>query len=361
MRTAIISDLHLGVVSGADTARREDVRARLIEAIAPADRVVVLGDLLELRERPTPTIVEEARPVLEALGAATEGRQLVLVPGNHDHELVGPALEGARLDRGGHLSLEGTFDPRDGALSRRVAELMPATEVVLAYPGIRLRDDVYAIHGHYLDPHLTVPRVESVLASALGRVTGSLAGGRPREPQDYEAALTPIYALAYALAQTSTKPKVTRGSNTSRAIWRRANPDGPRSLARVAIGRVAIPGAVAALNLLGLGPFRTDISAVELRRAGLRAMADVVSALGIEADHVIFGHTHRAGPFEGEADEWRLPGGGRLSNTGSWLHEAVFVEDNKSGRHNPYWPGSITWLGDSGPPELTNPLDGVDL
>ena len=35
MLTAIVSDLHLGTTSGADVARRPEVRARLMEAIAP--------------------------------------------------------------------------------------------------------------------------------------------------------------------------------------------------------------------------------------------------------------------------------------------------------------------------------------
>ena len=46
---------------------------------------------------------------------------------------------------------------------------MPDVELTLAYPGLRLRPDVYATHGHYLDLHLTVPRLESIAASAMGR------------------------------------------------------------------------------------------------------------------------------------------------------------------------------------------------
>ena len=39
----------------------------------------------------------------------------------------------------------------------------------VAYPGLRLRPDVYATHGHYLDLPLTVPRIESVVASAMAQ------------------------------------------------------------------------------------------------------------------------------------------------------------------------------------------------
>ena len=40
-------------------------------------------------------------------------------------------------------------------------------------------------------------------------------------------------------------------------------------------------------------------------------MAEVVTRLGMQAKHVLFGHTHRAGPFANDDSlEWTLPGGG---------------------------------------------------
>ena len=358
MDTAIVSDLHLGTTSGADVASRPEVQERLFEGLAPADRVVVLGDLLELRERPAAAVLERARPLLEGLGEATAGKQLLLVPGNHDHQLVAPALDEARLD-GQALAAEGIFETPNGGLARRVAALMPDTELVLAYPGVRLRADVYATHGHYLDAHLTVPRMECVVGSAVGHFTGALGEGRQTSPEAYEAALAPVYAVAYNIAQYSSARAITRGGSLSRAVWSRSHPGRRRSLAGLTIGRLAIPAAVAAINGLGLGPFRADISSLELRRAGLRAMGAVVEALGIEADHVIFGHTHRAGPLEGEVEGWWLPGGTRLTNPGSWIYESVFV--GGGGPENPYWPGRLTWLGDEGPPELRGALEDVDM
>ena len=356
MATAIVSDLHLGTSSGADVVRRPEVRRRLMEALGPADRVVLLGDALELRERPAREVMEDARPLLEELGEVTEGRQLVIVPGNHDHGLVAPALEAARLDGRPSLAAEGTFDIAHSELMQRVVALMPHTEVVLAYPGIWLRPDVYATHGHYLDRHLTVPRVECVLASAVARFTGVRTGDL--SPIDaYEAALSPLYAFAYGVAQGSPGAAVTKGGNLSRTVWRRSNSGA--GLTGVALGTVAIPAAVAALNALGLGPFGSDISGLELRRAGLRAMGEVIREMGVEADHVIFGHTHRAGPRPGDGEGWWLPEGTRLTNTGSWLYEAVFVGDG--GPANPYWPGRVTWLGEQGPPEIVDALGDFDL
>jgi hypothetical protein len=113
------------------------------------------------------------------------------------------------------------------------------------------------------------------------------------------------------------------------------------------------------VNRLGLGPVRADFSAEELRRAGVLAMAEVAGRLGIEASHILYGHTHRAGPFANDDSlEWSLPdGGGRLTNTGCWVYEALFLQ---RGRSSPYWPGSVVELRAAGPPILSRLLTEVD-
>ena len=140
--------------------------------------------------------------------------------------------------------------------------------------------------------------------------------GAAPTPDVYEAALAPIYAFAYSVVQWSEGAAVTRGGNLSRSVWQQTNPSRGRPSAKGLALRAAIPIAVRAINLLVAGPFRSDISAKELRRAGLRAMATVVESLGVEAEHVIFGHTHRAGPLPGDAEGWRLRGGARLHEHG---------------------------------------------
>ena len=360
MVTAIVSDLHVGTRTGADVARLPEARLRLLEAMAPADRVVLLGDLLELRERRASTVLEAAAPLLDELGEACAGKQVVLVPGNHDHELASPALDGERLAGGALLEPEATFPPEHSPLARRLAARMPRAELVLAYPGIRLRDDVYATHGHYLDVHLSVPRIESVVASAVARFAGASPDGQGVTPETYEAALAPIYGFAYAVAQSSEARAITRGGRLSRTVWQMSRADTRRGIAGVAVGGLALPLAVGALNRLGLGPFRADISGAELRRAGLRAIGAVIRSLGVEAEHVVFGHTHRPGPLPGDGDEWRVADAGpHLTNTGSWLHEPVLIES--AGPTSPYWPGTVVLLGDDGPPEVTNVLKDVEL
>jgi hypothetical protein len=358
VRTAIVSDLHLGVLAGADVALLPEPRERMLAALAEADRAVILGDLLELRERPVPELLRHVRPFVEELGEALAGKPLVLVPGNHDHAFAVPYLQRARLD-GGELDVEAEWPvaPGDG-LAGRLAEWMPDVEMTVAYPGLRLRPDVYATHGHYLDLQLTVPRLEAVAAAMLARVTGR--GRACRSPAEYEAVLAPIYAFHHELAQSLNSPRVQQGSAFSRTVWARANGAGGGVIGFL-LGRVTIPGAVAVLNRAGVGPFTSDISGAELRRSGLAAMTAVVRGLGVEAEHVLFGHTHRAGPLDGhdDRDGWEPFGGPRLWNTGSWYYESVFVDPDD--RANPYWPGTVVTLEDEGPPRVENLLRDVEL
>jgi hypothetical protein len=119
------------------------------------------------------------------------------------------------------------------------------------------------------------------------------------------------------------------------------------------LGEVIVPGGVATLNLLGFGPFEPEISGPALRKAGLRAMGEVVQRLGLEADHVIFGHTHRLGPLEGD-DGWVTPSGIRLHNSGNWVYEPAFLD--RSPAHSPYWPGGLVLVEDEGPPRIERVL-----
>jgi hypothetical protein len=338
-------------------ARRPDARARLVEAAAEADRIVMLGDLLELRELPVSEVLRIAKPLCDALGEAIAGKQLLLVPGNHDYMLAQPWLARRRLDPDPlPTESEWPVEPGDG-LAGRLAEWLPGVELRLAYPGVWLRPDVWATHGHYLDVHLTIPRLETIFASVVGRLTNR--GRDCRSVDDYEAVLSPIYAFNDAIAQGVSRRAAEHGGSLSRSVWARANGvAGP--LSRFVVGTLAIPGGVAALNRAGLGPFGRDVSGLELRRTGLLSMARVVAGLGIEAEHVIFGHSHRRGPLpDDDLSEWQLPGGGRLWNSGSWYYESVFMGADPE--RSPYWPGTVMQLGDDGPPQLDNLLRGLPI
>jgi hypothetical protein len=247
--------------------------------------------------------------------------------------------------------------PADG-IAGRLAEWMPEVDLVLAYPGTWLREDVYVIHGHYLDVHLSVPRLESIAASAMGRVTGRGRAGR--SPDDYEAVLDPLYGFFYRFAQHSESESLQRKGSISRRVWSNLNGGAGSRIGRFALGRLTIPGAVAVLNRAGLGPFHSKLTGETLRQAGLQAMATVVDGLGVDPAHVVFGHTHRAGPLpRDDTAEWRTPRGARLWNSGSWLMETVLI--GGGGPSHPYWPGTVVRLPEEGDLEVVNVLSDAKL
>lgn len=269
------------------------------------------------------------------------------MPGNHDHALVTPWLERRRRDGEPPplgLAEVATWEPGDAMAV--LAEAVAPARLTLAYPGIWLRDDVYATHGHYLDRHTTVPTLERLSAGAMGRVVGQLPADGAG-PDDYEAALAPIYAWSYTLAQHADE-HTTGTQGVSVRAWRTLAGDGHRPLRRRALAAL-FPLGIAAINRAGIGPVRADISGPALGRAGVRAMAEAVDRLGIEAAHVLFGHTHRAGPRPSDDPvDWTAPSGARLHNTGCWVYERQFLGDTPY--ESPYWPGVAIRLDDTGPP-----------
>lgn len=385
MRTLVISDLHLGAGSGADVLRQPGPRSALIEALADVDRLVLLGDVLELRHGPRRDALAAARPFFEELGRAFAGREIVVVAGNHDHALVESwSRRRDESDVPEPLGLEQRFaaEEASGMLAAAASWARPA-RLRAAYPGLWLRPDVYAMHGHYLDCHLSIPTMErlgiGMTARALRRPTEEFA-----EVADYEAVTAPVFAWIDAVARQAPTGSTLNGQSTVR-VWRALAGDGrsgsssstaregtnggvigmrdgfaalaalaPEMRRRLLVG--AFPLAIAALNRAGIGSFNADISTPELRRAGLRAMGEVAARLELGDAHVIFGHTHRAGPRPFDiAAEWRGPGGARLINAGCWTYDSYFVTVNPG--ESPYWPGGAVLVDEDGPPTLLRLLD----
>jgi Calcineurin-like phosphoesterase len=345
VRTAIVSDLHLGNGYGEDLLRDADVRRRLLEEIADADRVVLLGDALELRELPLPRVLEIARPFFEALGEAMRGRPVVVVPGNHDHRLAEPLLERLAL-AGEPLGLEQRAAPA-GEAGTRLAAMLGGADFELAYPGIWLREDVYATHGHYMDCHMTLPRTECIAAAAAIRASEPLSAHT--SPADYERVLRPLYGFSFALAQVRRNGRAVRPSERAWRIIsaiRSGRRPGARAVNRMAFG-LAVPAGVWSINRLLRADFDSDLSAAAISRSGIAAATELAARLGVDGGHVITGHTHRAGPGKAEA-AWPLPGGGRLHNTGNWVFADAFHHPGRP--PGPYWPGTVTWLDEKGPP-----------
>ncbi|HLM84957.1 MAG TPA: metallophosphoesterase [Solirubrobacteraceae bacterium] len=369
MRTLIVSDLHLGSRSGSDLLRRPELRAPLLAALARAERLVLLGDVLELRHGPIRDALAAARPFFEDLGRVLADGEIVLVPGNHDHALVDPWL----THRGEEheppaLEAQQLLEPEQASPAlQRVAEWLAPARVRVAYPGVWVRSDVYATHGHYLDCHLTVPTLERLSLGAMSRLLS-----RPASTfhcvSDYEATVAPVFAWRDAVARDARTGAMLNGMATVGA-WTALTDSGAggrgrrrpllRALRRRAIAG-AFPLAVAALNRAGIGPLHADISMSELRRAGLLAMGEVAARLGLGDAYVVFGHTHRTGPLPGDRQqEWRGRDGARLVNCGSWTYASLFLTDTPG--ESPYWPGGCVTVDEDGPPLLTRLLQDRTL
>ena len=341
MRTLVISDLHLGSRRPVDILRRPEPLDELCGRLAQVDRLVLLGDVIEMRHGPTWEALAAARPVLEAIGEALPGgSQVVIAAGNHDFPVISQWLDRRRLDADAPpLGTQSLADPAASVVGAQMAEWLGGSrhETVLAYPGFWVRDDVWATHGHYLDRLITVPTFERIAAGGMARVVGRLPEGTGEAAaEDFEAALAPMYAWLEEIANgRAAGGRWTTGAATAKA-WTLLSGDGRAPLRGRALAAL-LPLGIAGINLAGLGPVNRRLDSDELRRAGLEAMREVARRLGVGARWVIFGHTHCAGPLPWmDPSEWELPGGGRLLNTGCWTDEPRI---NSTDVRSPYRPG----------------------
>ena len=336
MRTLVVSDLHLGARLRRDVLRRHVALDALLAALDRVDRLVLLGDVVELLEGRPRQALQAAEPVLRALGARLgAGREIVVVPGNHDAALVRPW----QLAHGVPAALDAPV-PHDAtpALARVAGWLGPA-RVEVRSPGAWLGDGVWATHGHYLDRHLLPESAFGVARGLLGRL--------PRDgatPADYERAGGPSLTHLEAL--------LTR--------WL------PRPLAALAddvaevLRAATMPGVPLRMLSRRHAPLTAHLLGVQMRRASLPALARVVHRLGVGAEHVIFGHVHRRGPLEGDDPQrWLgLLGGPRILNTGSWVYEPLLLHGARP--PHPYWPGGAVLVEDGHAPRAIGLLDHLE-
>jgi predicted phosphodiesterase len=364
MRTVVISDLHLGGRLGVDILRNSVNREALKDFISGCDRLVLLGDTLELRHGPAPEALVSALPVLEDLaGALTKKTEVVIVGGNHDHAVISPWLDSRR--RVGHstpLSNTETAPADSGWISAKLADALSPAKVTLGYPCVKINSQVIAFHGNYLDRHIQVPTFERLAAGVMARITGRPAD-EATGADDYEAVLAPMYSWTYEVAQQVPRNSGSGAHSVSSRAWKVLAGGSGHSPMRQRAAMVGFAGAVGLLNTAKLGPLRSDISPQALRRAGIDAAASAVAGLGLAEKHVLYGHTHRPGPLPGDdLSEWQISGGQQLWNTGSWVFEKHFLA--KAPKGSPYWPGrAIEVIGEGEPVvhSLLNDMSAVDI
>ena len=345
--------------------------------------VVLLGDVLELRHGPPREAMAAARPFFEDLGRA-------LARSRADRHRRKPRPRARRTvarapRRGGSArrrsAVEQLLDPAEASpMLARLAEWAAPARVRVAYPGLWLRPDVYATHGHYLDCHLTVPTLERLSIGAMSRVLGRprrgirrrrrLRGGdrarcsrgatrwpgtaAPAMPSTGSPRSTPGVRWAAASASGSrgrrtamaaraeaSAPRVLRGCARRALVarlparGRRAQPRG----ARARCGRTSRAASSAAPGCERWTRSRRDSawatptwsSATPTAPARCPAIAS------------------RSGAG-GQAAAGAAGSGARLVNAGSWTYASVFLTATPG--ESPYWPGTCVLVEDSGPPVL---------
>ncbi len=331
MRTLVISDLHLGSITRRDVLRRPVALEALLAGLEGIDRLVLLGDTVELLEGAPGRAMRAARPVLEEIGRAMgRGREVVLVPGNHDHALIRPWLR-ARRAAGKRIGLSSAVAAASSSGIADVASWLRPAKVRVRYPGFWLAPRIWAHHGHYLDRHLV--RREAI-------------PGPRASAEHYERALGAGVAAFGALMATALPEPLGEPADRLAGLMRRA-------------GVAAVPVAAALPGFPSLAPFSAGVLGLQFRRAGLPAMASVAQRLGVRADHVVFGHVHRAGPRAGDRPgEWAPTGTPKLWNSGCWVYEPLLLAGSQA--PHPYWPGGGLLVEDAGPPRPVAFLDAVD-
>ena len=335
MSTLVLSDLHLGSRLRHDVLMHPEPLRRLLGVLEGVERLVLLGDIVEMLEKPAERAMDEAEPILRLVGRTLGvGREVILVPGNHDRALVAGWIRrvGAGLTPDSRVPLDATPE-----LARLASWLAPAG-VRVHYPGVWLAPGVWATHGHYLDRHLLPEAAFGVTRGLLGRVP------RPGAvPIDYELAGGPSLTRFEArLIKALPRPLAALAEDLAELMRASTMPLAPHRLLRPGMARLTA-------RVLGM----------QMRRASLPALSHVVGRLGIDAEWVLFGHVHRLGPLEGDHEtRWQGPEGRpRLLNTGSWVYEPLLVH-NATAPH-PYWPGGAVMLDDDQAPRAVGLLDSV--
>jgi hypothetical protein len=343
-RTLVISDFHLASRRRVCVLTSAAPLNTLLAALDGCERLVLLGDTIDLVERSEADALAVAEPIFRAIGARIgSGVEVILVPGNHDRALIRTWLR----EHAAELTVDSSVPIDATPVLARVAGWLAPAQVTIRYPGVWLSDRIWATHGHYLDRHLF-----PIGAFGITRGLGSSGSSAAWTPLDYERALRPerrlldkhlpgplaeLFEDLAELARAWTMPRRERRRHSSRPLR-----------ARLLRGLLSPRFAPLTAALLG----------GQMQRFSIPALVNVVENLGIDADWVLFGHVHRVGPLAGDDPaQWAGPGGRpRVANTGSWQYEPLLAHHAMP--PHPYWPGGAIILEDGAEPRVVGLLDG---
>ena len=243
--------------------------------------------------------------------------------------------------------------PEDaGPFAVRLAERAAPARVSVAYPGLWLRDDVYAIHGHYSDLHTTVPTFERLAAGAMARWVVHLPDRRGDRRRLRGRARAALRVDAHARPALRERRADRRRRRLGARVGRAGGGGAPRASAARRGARRRLRGRGRRASTRSASARSTATSPA--RRCAAAGSAACARCCGASASpRRGCCSATRTAPARGRAttcSEWTTAGGTRLINTGSWCYQPHFLsaEPNRS----PYWPGTAIRVGESGPPEL---------
>ena len=223
-------------------------RALLLGGLSTCDRLVLLGDVIELRQGPVREALAAAEPVLRrdrcGAGPGERGRDRPRQPRpSPGRRVAGTAARATPSRRRSGSSRRSTGSR--GRRSRRSRVARRRRGCARAYPGVWLRDDVYAIHGHYVDRHTTVPMFERLGAGVMARLVARRGRLGQRAPRTTRRSLAPIYAWIHARRPESDGRRQARQrtAHPSRAWRTLVGRRSPAPRARAGGARARVPGS----------------------------------------------------------------------------------------------------------------------
>jgi hypothetical protein len=321
VRTLVVSDLHLGARVQHSVLARPEPLERLLAAVDDVDRLVLLGDVVELLERRPVRAMDAAAATLRAIGARLgPEREVLLVPGNHDVALIAGWIR----SRAAELTVDTRIPTDATAALAAVTDWLSPAQVRVHYPGAWLSDRVWATHGHYIGRRVR-------------------ADGPRARPIDFEGASRgwTLHRIEAGIMRTLPAPAATVTEDLAELARAFTMPAPRRVLHR------------------RMSPMTSALLALQVRRASIPTLANVAARLGVDADWILFGHVHRLGPLAGDRPpEWLGPGGRpRIANTGSWVYEPLLV--HHATPPHPYWPGGSVLFEDGAAPVARGLLDDL--
>jgi hypothetical protein len=338
MPTLVAPDLHLGSMQDSGTAPRPTSGARAARGggrPGGGTGSVVLGDGPQLREnapaRTPPSIAAlvSRRPRAPRWGPDGSSVQVGRQP--RPRARAGWSTVACRPTR--RLPrLEQRIEPARPARSPRGSPSAPRPRRAVAYPGLWLRDDVYAIHGHYADLHTTVPTFERLAAGAMARWVVRLPEDgatptttRPRSRRCTRGCTRSTQRSEHGAIAAAPAPRRAPGSR-----WRATAGAAPAARRRA---RRRLRGRGRGAQRAGLGPIDRDLSGPALRRGYLRGMREVLRAPRRRAPARDLGPLAPRRPVAARRPaEWTTPAARGSSTPARWVYQPHFLSPSRTAR-----------------------------